>query len=72
MVRAKRRVAQDGGDVDQIAAEISERDQRDSTRSDSPLMKTSDAVIIDTSDQTIEDVVSHLRKLVNQANSKSS
>ena len=72
MVRAKRRVAQDGGDVDQIAAEIAERDQRDSTRADSPLTKTTDAVIVDTSDQTIEDVVSHLRKLVNQANPKSS
>jgi cytidylate kinase len=58
--------------VDQIAAEIAERDQRDSTRADSPLTKTTDAVIVDTSDQTIEDVVSHLRKLVNQADSKSS
>ena len=70
MVRAKRRVAQDGGDVDHIAAEIAERDQRDSTRADSPLTKTTDAVIVDTSDQTIEDVVSHLRKLVKQANPK--
>ncbi len=70
IVRAKRRVAQDGGDVDQIAAEIAERDQRDSTRADSPLTKTTDAVIVDTSDQTIEDVVSHLRKLVKQANPK--
>lgn len=72
MVRAKRRVAQDGGDVDQIAAEIAERDQRDSTRADSPLTKTTDAVIVDTSDQTIEAVVSHLKNLVIQANSKSS
>lgn len=70
IVRAKRRVAQDGGDVDQIAAEIAERDQRDSTRADSPLTKTTDAVIVDTSDQSIEDVVSHLRKLVKQANPK--
>jgi cytidylate kinase len=68
IVRAKRRVAQDGGDVDQIAAEIAERDQRDSTRADSPLTKTTDAVIVDTSDQTIEAVVSHLKKLVRQAN----
>ena len=68
MVRAKRRVAQDGGDVDQIAAEIAERDQRDSTRVDSPLTKTTDAVIVDTSDQTIETVVSHLKKLVKQKN----
>ncbi|MGA1413223.1 MAG: (d)CMP kinase, partial [Ilumatobacteraceae bacterium] len=43
MVRAKRRVAQSGGDVELIAAEIAERDQRDSSRSDSPLMKTSDS-----------------------------
>jgi len=71
MVRAKRRVAQDGGDVDQIAAEIAERDQRDSTRADSPLTKTTDAVIVDTSDQTIEAVVSHLKKLVRQANPES-
>ena len=68
IVRAKRRVAQDGGDVVQIAAEIAERDQRDSTRADSPLTKTTDAVIVDTSDQTIEAVVSHLKKLVRQAN----
>ena len=71
IVRAKRRVAQDGGDVDQIAAEIAERDQRDSTRADSPLTKTTDAVIVDTSDQTIEAVVSHLKKLVIQANPES-
>jgi cytidylate kinase len=71
IVRAKRRVAQDGGDVDQIAAEIAERDQRDSTRADSPLTKTTDAVIVDTSDQTIEAVVSHLKKLVRQANPES-
>lgn len=71
IVRAKRRVAQDGGDVDQIAAEIAERDQRDSTRADSPLTKTTDAVIVDTSDQTIEAVVLHLKKLVRQANPES-
>jgi len=71
IVRARRRVAQDGGDVDQIAAEIAERDQRDSTRADSPLTKTTDAVIVDTSDQTIEAVVSHLKKLVIQANPES-
>ena len=71
IVRARRRVAQDGGDVDQIAAEIAERDQRDSTRADSPLTKTTDAVIVDTSDQTIEAVVSHLKILVRQANPES-
>ncbi len=64
IVRARRRVAQSGGDVDQIAAEIAERDQRDSSRSDSPLTKTDDSVTVDTSDRLIEDVVMQLRHLV--------
>ncbi len=63
-VRARRRVAQSGGDVQQIAAEIAERDQRDSSRSDSPLMKTSDSVTVDTSDRAIEDVVEQLKQLI--------
>lgn len=66
MVRAQRRVAQSGGDVDQIAREISERDQRDLSRSDSPLMKTSDSITIDTSNRPIDEVVMQLRRLVSQ------
>ena len=57
LVRAKRRVAQSGGDVELIAAEIAERDQRDSSRSDSPLMKTSDSVMVDTSNIDVNEVV---------------
>ncbi|MFM8689405.1 MAG: (d)CMP kinase, partial [Acidimicrobiaceae bacterium] len=64
MVRAKRRVAQSGGDVELIAAEIAERDQRDSSRSDSPLMKTSDSVTVDTSDIPVNQVVDHIERLV--------
>ncbi len=64
IVRARRRVAQSGGDIDQIAAEIAERDQRDSSRLDSPLTKTSDSVKVDTSDKSIEDVVIQLQQLV--------
>lgn len=67
LVRAKRRVAQSGGDVDQIAAEIAERDQRDSSRSDSPLTQTSDSVNVDTSDRSIDEVVSQLAILVQSA-----
>ncbi|MGA1743614.1 MAG: (d)CMP kinase, partial [Ilumatobacteraceae bacterium] len=37
LVRARRRVAQHGGDVEEIARAITERDQRDSSRDDSPL-----------------------------------
>ncbi|MFM8504665.1 MAG: (d)CMP kinase, partial [Acidimicrobiaceae bacterium] len=62
--RAKRRVAQSGGDVELIATEIAERDQRDSSRSDSPLMKTSDSVTVDTSDIPVDEVVEHIEQLV--------
>lgn len=43
--------------IDQIMGEIRERDQNDSTRSISPLREAPDAVLIDTSDCTIEEVV---------------
>ena len=64
LVRAKRRIAQSGGDVELIAAEIAERDQRDSSRSDSPLMKTSDSVMVDTSNIDVNEVVEHIERLV--------
>ena len=69
IVRAQRRVAQSGGDVNQIAAEIAERDQRDSSRSDSPLTKTDDSVTIDTSNRSIDDVVMQLQQLVEKHSS---
>jgi len=64
LVRAKRRVAQHGGDVAEIARAIAERDARDSTREDSPLRRMPDAVIVDTSDRTVGEVVAEIRKLV--------
>ena len=57
LVRAQRRVAQIGGDVEQIARDIAERDHKDSTRSDSPLRESENAIVVDTSDRTIGDVV---------------
>ena len=65
LVRAKRRVAQSGGDVVEIASEIAERDLRDSSRADSPLTKTFDAITVDTSDRTVDDVVSQIISLLN-------
>lgn len=70
LVRARRRVAQSGGDVDQIANEIAERDARDSSRADSPLKKTNDSLTVDTSDRSIEDVVEKLCLLVKSAVAK--
>jgi cytidylate kinase len=66
LVRAKRRVAQHGGDVEEIARAIAERDQRDSTRADSPLRQMPDAVIVDTSDRRVEHVVDEIVSLVAQ------
>ncbi len=66
-VRAERRVAQSGGDVNAIAAAIAERDHQDSTRADSPLREASDAVTVDTSDRGIDDVVRQLLALVGEA-----
>lgn len=59
-VRAQRRVDQVGGDVDEIAASIAQRDHLDSTRSDSPLRPADGAVIVDSSDSTIDDVVASI------------
>lgn len=45
-------------------AEIHERDQRDSQRSDSPLMQAADAVYLDSSGKTIEEVLGEILRLV--------
>ncbi len=56
-VRAERRVAESGGDIDAVEAAIAERDRRDETRETSPLSIASEALVIDTSEMTIDDVV---------------
>jgi cytidylate kinase len=63
-VRAERRVAETGGDIDAIEAQIAERDRLDSTRADSPLSESSDAIVIDTSRRTVDDVVSAIVELI--------
>ena len=64
LVRAQRRVAQHGGDVEEIARAIAERDQRDSTRDDSPLRQMPDAVVVDTSDHTVPEVIDEILRLL--------
>ena len=63
-VRARRRVAESGGDVEAIARSIAERDRLDSSRADSPLSRSNGSVIVDTSDLTIDQVVDELHRLV--------
>jgi len=64
LVRAQRRVAQHGGDVTEIARAIAERDERDSTRSDSPLRMMPDAVVVDTGDRSVPEVIAEIRALL--------
>lgn len=66
MVRARRRVAQNGGDVEEIARAIAERDDRDSNRDDGPLRRTPDAVVVDTSDRSVDEVIAEIRGLLDQ------
>jgi CMP/dCMP kinase len=63
-VRAERRVAELGGDVDEVEASIIQRDRNDSTRADSPLTETSDAVVVDTTGLSIDEVVDHVLELM--------
>lgn len=63
-VRAERRVAETGGDIDQVEASIIERDRRDSTRSASPMTVAGDAVVLDTSDLGIDEVVERVLDMV--------
>ena len=44
-------------DFDEIAKDIQERDERDMNRAAAPLKKAEDAVLVDSSDMTVEEVV---------------
>lgn len=63
-VRAERRVAEIGGDVAEVEASIIERDRKDSTRSDSPLIESSGSVVVDTTGMSIDQVVEHVMELM--------
>lgn len=65
-IRARRRVAEIGGDVDEVEASIIERDRKDSTRADSPLTESSDAVVVDTSDLSADEVVDHIVEILGE------
>jgi len=53
-------------DVAQIEAEIEARDYRDSHREHSPLMIADDAVVIDSSEMTIDEVVAEMKKVIKE------
>ncbi len=70
-VRAKRRLIQlkDMGiqaDYEEILAKISERDKRDSTRDKYPFKPAPDAVVIDTSDLTLEETLQKVFSVIRE------
>jgi CMP/dCMP kinase len=63
-VRAERRVQDIGGDVDEVERSIIQRDRYDSSRDHSPLTETDDAITVDTTGMTIDEVVDHILDLL--------
>ncbi|MBW3536930.1 MAG: (d)CMP kinase [Actinobacteria bacterium] len=61
--RARRRAAEAG---DAVATDITRRDQADSSRAHSPLATAEDAVTIDTTERTVDDVVDEITGLLAQ------
>ena len=71
LVRAKRRFDEltakgEAADLDKIEADIIERDHRDMTRELNPLKQAEDAVLVDSSDMTIDEVVARLEEIIEQ------
>ncbi len=71
-VRAQRRyqeLAEKGQtpDIKEIAKDIAERDYRDMHRETSPLKQAEDAVLVDTSDMTIPEVIDRILNIVREA-----
>lgn len=69
-VRAARRAAQDAElgkesvDVQQTEAALRARDAKDSSREASPLAQAADAVVVDTTEMTLDEVIDHVCALV--------
>lgn len=67
-VRARRRYDElsakgESCDLNKIKADIEDRDYRDMHREESPLRQADDAVVVDTSDKTVEEVIASVTEL---------
>jgi cytidylate kinase len=69
--RARRRARQLGADPELVLAEQAIRDERDSTRADSPLEPAPGAITLDTTDLSLDAVVGHIAELVRASGSPS-
>jgi len=67
-IRAERRLLQDGTrsaeEAQRLLADLATRDHRDRTREASPLVPARDALIIDTSRKSIDEVVAEVERIV--------
>jgi CMP/dCMP kinase len=73
--RAERRLAEERrhnpkATLSQTLADINERDRRDTTRADSPLIAARDAVVIDSTGQSIDAVLQRMLKIVKEQKQK--
>lgn len=69
--RAKRRLKEHQkkgkeAPIEQVMLDIASRDEKDSTRKESPLRKADDAIVLDTTHLTIEQVVNKIIELTEQ------
>ncbi|ATO13684.1 (d)CMP kinase [Micromonospora sp. WMMA1998] len=64
--RAQRRSAEDAADVAATAADLARRDRLDSTRKVNPLQQAPDAVVLDTTELGIDEVVARLRQMLTE------
>lgn len=53
--------------LDEVLQQQTERDHRDSTRQTGPLVPAEDAIVIDTTDLTLDEVVARMKRLVEEA-----
>ncbi|MCH5264984.1 MAG: (d)CMP kinase [Lachnospiraceae bacterium] len=72
LVRAKRRYAQlqekgEDCNLEEIEKDIIARDEQDMNRAIAPLRQAEDAILVDTSDMTIPEVVARIRALAEEA-----
>lgn len=68
-VRAKRRhleLEKGGAGATEVSSTLEERDKRDTERLAAPLKMADDAVLVDTSDLTLDEVVQKVLKIVNE------
>ena len=65
-VRAHRRWLEVGGDPSVVLAEVRDRDARDMGRADAPLRAAEDAVVLDTSEMSVEEAVGRAISLVSE------